>query len=417
MPPAYNIPNECNTDDAGICNMAKKLIRKRGKGTENMAMRVFYALAIIFVVAGHSMSDGTPAGPNLLYNFFPVYSFHMPMLIFGAGYFSPRVDDSILEYAVKRAKRLLIPLYALNLLFGILTEWLLANGYQYGEHLTFYTLVISPWTDGHQFALGQPLWFVTMLYILQITDFSLRKWLINFDDRFSDTILTIAYGFLSIICMNEYGASNNDPGGVLLLIRVVSLIPFYSLGRLYKEQLEQYDTMPNWVYFPAIMLIQASLMFLSGNGSAHSVYSWGYFPNGYLTIPFALTGTLFWLRVSKIIGRGIGKEDILVKIGKSTFTIMYSHLPISLIVNYVQLLMHDAGNKFFNTFSETAMKASIWYRWAPSTLTNGYEQAVYTTIYVIAGVLIPVFAKETLARAAGKMRRNGTTPNALEASE
>ena len=77
---------------------------------ENYTMRVFYLLAIVFVVDGH-MSMGHMFEMNGLFRY---YSFHLMMFAFGSGYFF-KLYGKPLSDLLHRAKKLMIPLYFWNL--------------------------------------------------------------------------------------------------------------------------------------------------------------------------------------------------------------------------------------------------------------------------------------------------------------
>ena len=69
-------------------------------------MRVFYLLAIVFVVDGHT-TNGHLFEMNGLFRY---YSFHLMMFAFGSGYFFKFYGGALSDFA-HRAKKLLVPLY------------------------------------------------------------------------------------------------------------------------------------------------------------------------------------------------------------------------------------------------------------------------------------------------------------------
>ena len=82
--------------------------------TENHTMRVFYLLAIVFVVDGHT-TNGHLFEMNGLFRY---YSFHLMMFAFGSGYFFKLYGGARSDLA-HRAKKLLVPLYLRNAVYGV----------------------------------------------------------------------------------------------------------------------------------------------------------------------------------------------------------------------------------------------------------------------------------------------------------
>ena len=90
--------------------------------TENHTMRVFYLLAIVFVVDGHT-TLGNLFDLNGLFRY---YSFHLMMFAFGSGYFFKFYGGALSDFA-HRAKKLLVPLYLWNVVYGVGAALLRAN--------------------------------------------------------------------------------------------------------------------------------------------------------------------------------------------------------------------------------------------------------------------------------------------------
>ena len=97
----------------------KKIQTKQGElsvsdKAENYTMRVFYLLAIVFVVDGH-IQKGHMFEMNGLFRY---YSFHLMMFAFGSGYFFKLYGKPVSD-VLHRAKKLLLPLYFWNLVYGV----------------------------------------------------------------------------------------------------------------------------------------------------------------------------------------------------------------------------------------------------------------------------------------------------------
>ena len=82
--------------------------------SENLTFRTLYLIAIVLVVDGHTTLDDMFGMGDL----FRYYSFHLLLFAFGAGYFF-KFHGGVLSDLAARAKRLLVPLYIWNVVYGI----------------------------------------------------------------------------------------------------------------------------------------------------------------------------------------------------------------------------------------------------------------------------------------------------------
>lgn len=134
------------------------------KFKENKEFRILSAIGIILVVAGHLGYDLFDIG-----GLFPYYSFHVFIFLFISGYFyKDEAERHIGRYLLRKCKTLLLPYFAWNLFYGILTTLLHAAGFSIGEPLSLKTLFLSPFLDGHQFLYHFPAWFVPVLFMLEV---------------------------------------------------------------------------------------------------------------------------------------------------------------------------------------------------------------------------------------------------------
>ena len=86
----------------------------------NKQFMILSAIAIFFVVDAHAMSPF-----YIMANLMPYNSFFMPLFAFISGYFfSPKKLDKLPSYLLSRVKKLLLPFFVWNLLYGILTNLL-----------------------------------------------------------------------------------------------------------------------------------------------------------------------------------------------------------------------------------------------------------------------------------------------------
>ena len=103
---------------------------------ENREFRILSAVGIVLVVAGH-------LGYNLfdIGELFPYYSFHVFIFLFVSGYFyKEESEDNIGKYLLRKCRTLLLPYFAWNLFYGILTDVLHGSGFSIGGPRSLKTL-------------------------------------------------------------------------------------------------------------------------------------------------------------------------------------------------------------------------------------------------------------------------------------
>lgn len=137
------------------------------------AVGCFQALIIIFIVIGH-LEKKVYAGP---FGLFPLYSFHVAAFAFVSGYlYSKTAENDFTRYLASKVKRLILPMYLINMAYGFLIEVIhVMSDVQIGMNLSWGALLLLPWTSGHQFALNLPMWFIAPFFLAQIIWAGLRS--------------------------------------------------------------------------------------------------------------------------------------------------------------------------------------------------------------------------------------------------
>lgn len=112
---------------------------------KNTKMLLLSCIGIVLVVLGHTRSTiGSFDG------IFPYYSFHMALFIFISGYFYKcENEENILKkngYFFKKVKKLVIPYFIWNLIYGILVNILRKfDVISYGSTINIQTFFVEPW--------------------------------------------------------------------------------------------------------------------------------------------------------------------------------------------------------------------------------------------------------------------------------
>lgn len=293
---------------------------------ENRQFRILSALGIIFVVAGHLGYGVFDIG-----GLFPYYSFHVYIFLFVSGYFyREEAEENIWGYILRKCATLLVPYFLWNLFYGILAQVLHGVGFSIGENLSFKTLFLSPFIDGHQFLYNFAAWFVPALFLVEVINVLMRKvlGLLQLKNEWLIFAGCLIFGMITV----QLAIGGHVWGLYKLPGRLLLMLPGFQMGRIYKEKLEAHDTLLDGIYFLIVIGTQI-LISVFGAGLAFGVVWVTSFANGpvvpYLTV---VTGIAFWLRIARIIGESPGISKKLVYIGRNTYSIMMHHVAVFMLV-------------------------------------------------------------------------------------
>ena len=215
-------------------------------------MRVFYLVAIVFVVDGHT-TNGHLFEMNGLSRY---YSFHLMMFAFGSGYFFKLYGGACSDLA-HRAKKLLVPLYLWNAVYGVGAALLRRfGGFELGEPLSAYTLLLAPLADGEHFVWNLGSWFIFPLFCVQMFYALIhrlsRLW---YENEVMTFLLCLIPGCVAVqLCYT--GRQDALP---LWMLRPMILLPGFAGGMLYRRVLERRDHLPTVSYLIGIVILRALL--------------------------------------------------------------------------------------------------------------------------------------------------------------
>jgi len=358
---------------------------------ENLTFRALYLMAIIFVVDGHTtLSDMFDLG-----RLFRYYSFHLMLFAFGAGYFFHQ-RESVLADLAQRAKRLLLPLYIWNLIYGV-GAWVLRRfaGFEVGEPLSAYTLLLAPLTDGQHFAWNLGSWFVFPLFLAQMMYSLIRRAARNWKDREMITFaLCLIPGCLAVgLC--HAGKQAMLP---LFALRSMILLPGYAGGQLYRRCLEKHDNLPTVPYLTVIVVLRA-LLCTANENLAYLLSDCTYFPcNAFSVYAGGALAIAFWLRMARILAPYMAKSRLALYASRHTFDIMMHHFMGFFAVNAVFLVIHMLGMGAAD-FSVKSFRTIPEYNYAPGMKPE------FNVIYLMAGMLLPLGIAWITERAKSLLKR------------
>ena len=370
--------------------MGKKKTNKLPKkpaessGGLNMQFKLLSAIGIIMIVAGHCYHGGL----NMLYEWFPTYSFNIALLVFISGYFyKEKYEESALKYIWKRTKRLLIPAYLWNIVYGLFILLMANFGYTIGGEVNLYNLFVMPFVDGEAFQYNLGSWFVYPLFVVCVFNILFRKLLklIKLDNEYLIFIIYLAIGMLGI----NFAIQGNKEGIMRLVTRSMLFLPWYQMGKLYKSKLEAKDNLNSLAYFAIIFGIQL-LLITFFNDLEYTPSTMVKFNHG-IIIPYitAVTGIAFWLRVSKLLTPAVRHWKPILLIANNTYSIMIHQMIGYMSIKWL-FAITSLITPLFKDFSFTLMKTNIWYYYLPNGLTQ------YALLYLAGGIFVPIGIKKLL---------------------
>lgn len=198
-------------------------------GNINFTFKILSAIGIIIIVSGHCYNGGV----SLMYDWFPKYSYNLALFVFISGYFyKEKHEEHIFKYIWGRTKRLLIPAYLWNIVYGIIAFALTQVGYTIAQgKFDLYNLFVMPFIDGESFAYNLGSWFVYPLFCVYV----LTYYSANCSKRFTGAT---SMSFLPCILQSEFSVCNTAFGilpqrvrccycsGQCFFCRVLSLADF-----------------------------------------------------------------------------------------------------------------------------------------------------------------------------------------------
>jgi len=206
---------------------------------------ILQAIAIILVVIGHRAAVGIEE-----LDWFRISSYHMAIFIFISGYFFKSNNlDNIPQYILGKIKRLVIPYFIYNLIYGIIITYLrYKNIVSFGQDLSLKTFFIDGWIHGHQYVLNLATWFVLSLFLTQTTFILIRYVYLKYklNNEFALFIFFLLLGLISILISN---ITVNTIPIYLPFLRIMFFLPFFHFGFYYKTKLEEKDKLKDYWYW------------------------------------------------------------------------------------------------------------------------------------------------------------------------
>lgn len=354
----------------------------KNKNEVNLQFKLLSMFGIIIIVAGHCYHGGI----SLAYEWFPTYSFNIALLVFISGYFyKDDNENKIIKYIWKRTKRLLIPAYVWNIVYGLLIVLMSNFGYTIGAEVNPYTLFLMPFVDGEAFLFNLGSWFVYPLFLVSVFNVLFRKLLglVKLKNEYFITVLYLTIGIVGI----ELAVAGHNNGFMRLIVRTMFFLPCFQFGKIYNAKLEVKDKLNSIAYFAILFAIQLLILTLFKD-IEYTPSSMTKFLNG-AVVPYitSVTGIAFWLRVSRLLTPIIKNWSFVRLTSDNTYSIMIHQMIGYMSIKWIFRLISITTPLFFD-FNILILRSNIWYYYLPNGLTQ------YGILYLAGGIFVPIGIKK-----------------------
>lgn len=321
---------------------------------------------ILFVLDAHL---GNSIG--FLSNLFPYDSFFMPMFVFISGYFYKTIHSdtniAVFRYILYKLKTLLAPYLFWVAFYGVLNQVLRAVGLvKFGGHsipVILYEICSSGWSYG----FNDPTWFIPLLFSVCIVYCLLRRVSGRFWNDLVVSPVLISLGALSVfLSKTDFCIPTH-----YLLLKVGFFLQFFHIGFVFRKYIEiWFDKINTLSLCMSMIVVNIILLAIYGTNIAFpNCASMGNFRTDNLLLPLitSLTGTAFWLKISKAVVPILGNNPVVNYISSNTFFIMTHHLFSKWIFHGLLLVGKKAGIPNFADVNSSQFVSDPWYIFGQNT--------------------------------------------------
>lgn len=323
------------------------IINQASGRKSNKSFMILSALGILFVADVHL---GQPL--SILTKIFPYDSFFMPMFAFISGYFFKeshcRSWKDVINYSTAKFRRLFLPYLGWAAFYNCLCSILFRMGIWNIRGLTLRDLIYNIATSGVTSAFSSPAWFAPLLFSVCVI-YCTSRWFLSavWNDH-------LALAALLVISVAAVGVSGTDFRIPLLYmpLKIAFFLSFYHAGLYFRKYWEDcFDRLHPVAVCLIAAVINWVLISRYGNTIAFPVCSsMSGFQSGNPLLPLitSATGTVFWLKISKLLAPIIGHNRLVNYISENTFFIMTHHIGVKHLFIGCCLLGHQLGISAFS---------------------------------------------------------------------
>ena len=135
----------------------------------NKQFMILSVIGIVIMVCCHFSGE--------IYKYLKPFPF-IAIFIFISGYFyKEEKETNIGKYIWAKFKKLMIPFYIINLVYGIVATILRNSSIiNYGEPLSLYNFFVQPFINNSQYIFNFPTWFVPTLFLTNVSYIIIHKY-------------------------------------------------------------------------------------------------------------------------------------------------------------------------------------------------------------------------------------------------
>ena len=368
----------------------KKNIKEKPIVKTDYRFKIIYAIDMMCVLASHLQGKGSIE--LNIQDWFPYRSFHMPLFMFSSGYFFKikNVSHSS-NYIFRKFKRLILPIYSYNLIYGFFLQLLKRMGFKnITKSFSLSIILIEP-LGGSDFSLIRASWFSSSLFFVEIYNIIKRKAISLFKFEPNEIMYFIIDFFISYYSVT---LSNKDYNKIKLykhILRFFHLNIYYEFGILFNKHIEFFTRkIKNDIYFIIIFLLKLCFYLYYANVPvfqySRSIY-YNYSP--FTVVIISTLGIVFWLRISELLQPMLGKNFYINIIADNTFSIMMNHLFAIFIIKTIFAIISKNTNycKDFNFYKYYNMNNYIY-------IPNNILQT--GIIYFLSCLIIPIIIQKII---------------------
>ncbi len=343
---------------------------------------------------------------TIVKSLFPYESWVMAFFFFLSGILFGRTayNRKPLDYIRHKCRALLLPALFINLCYGIISTVMRHYHFiEYGEKLSFSSLLISPFLWNDQFANDIPLWFVLYLFIIEAAARIL--YLIPFEKQsVKDSVLLTASWILSICCI-RWSLSLPTASQHMLVIRKAGFfLVFFIFGIFYEHHLRAHAEKLSNPIFGCYLAAGAQIILMTVTDwdctYNHILMDFHTLPNSWLPYFSFLTASAFILFLARYLSPLLGKSRMLRFIGPNLRYVVYHNQFCQIMIGTAALLIYiTAGGLAVPRFNPLGFQKAGHYTFELST--NGFGKL----IYLIIPFFVPIFIAKSINKTDNRLVR------------
>lgn len=293
----------------------------------NYQFKVLYAMVMFCIVCGHlGAVDNYVPWTEL----FSIYGFGIQLFLFISGYFYNKKNDSAPhKFILKKVFTILLPYLGWNLFYGIVCQVLALFGFDFAREFSLQAITIDPILHGPSFNFIGPTWFLVPFFFAEafcsIERFAFSK----MNSPAKDVIILVINMLINFAAvyyvMHHYNEGGYYDGDYIFILQAMFMVPFFTMGYIYRTYLEKRDTLSNTKYFIILLLVAVMYIFINGHSSSYFISVMGGFENLFFPTFTAILGIAFYLRIARVLTPVAGKSKCVNAIADNTFSVMTHH--------------------------------------------------------------------------------------------